>query len=117
MEGERIARASQLFQEAWMLLDNLEDLERRLLEPTRPESSPLLPADRKELRSYAVCVTNLARNLRVSLQNEVLGAHLRQEFGIRDAMLPQGAKFPLLGQAWLKKLLENRGTEPGPTGE
>ena len=50
MEDERIARARRLFQEAWMLLDNLEDLERRLPEPTRPESSPL-PADRKELRS------------------------------------------------------------------
>jgi hypothetical protein len=116
MEDERIARARRLFQEAWMLLDNLEDLERRLPEPTGPESSPL-PADRKELRSYEVCVTNLARNLRFGLQNEVLGAHVRQEFGIRDAMLPHGAKFPLLGQAWLKNLLEDRGTEPGPTGE
>ena len=116
MKDERIARASRFFQEAWILLDNLEDLERRLLEPIRPESSPL-PADSKELRSYAVCVTNLARNLRFSLQNEVLGAHLRQEFGVRDAMLPQGAKFPLLGQAWLKNLLEDRGTEPGPAGE
>jgi hypothetical protein len=69
----------------------------------------------RRLRSYAVCVTNLARNLRFSLQNEVVGAHLRQEFGVRDAMLPQGAKFPLLGQAWLKNLLEDR--EPGPTGQ
>jgi hypothetical protein len=116
MADERIARASQLFQEAWMLLENLEDLRRRLSEPNRPASGPL-PADWNELRSYAVCVTNLARNLRFSLQNEVLGAHLRKEFGIRDAMLPQGAKFPLLGQAWLKNLLEDQGTEPGPTRE
>ena len=114
MENERIARASQLFQQAWILLENLDDLERRLPEPNRPDSGQP-PGDWKELRSYAVCVTNLARNLRFSLQNEVIGAHRRKEFQVRDAMLPQGDKFPLLGQAWLQNLLEDSGTEPGST--
>jgi hypothetical protein len=112
MEDERIGRASQLFQQAWLLLDNLEDLERQLVEPNSQASGP---STAKELRSYAVCVTNLARSLRFSLQNEVIGAHRRKDFAVRAAMLPHGANFPLLGDAWLTKLLRDSGTEAGPT--
>ena len=114
MEDGRIARANQLFQQAWILLDNLEDLERGLARPNSQASEPT-PADWRELRGYAVCVTNLARSLRFSLQNEVIGAHRRAELGVRAAMLPQGTNFPLLGEAWLKKLLENSGTESDST--
>jgi hypothetical protein len=109
MQDERVTRAVELFQEAWMLLSNLTYLHRRLPDPQMPERG-MLPPDWNDLQSYAVCVDTLRIDLRLSLQNVVAGLDTRQEWKIREALLPPSAKqFPNDPQSYLRWLDETMG--------
>jgi hypothetical protein len=105
MQDERATSAVKLFQDAWVLLSDLTDLKGRLPEPNMPSRGPL-PADWNELRSYAVCVDMLRISLRLALRNVVTGLDARQEFQIRDAIMPSSVKFGRDAQAWLRSLDE-----------
>jgi hypothetical protein len=108
MPDERAIRAAELFQEAWMLLLNLNDLRVRLPEPNMP-SAGKLPPDWNEFRSYAVCVDTLRSALRTALLNVVTGLEFRNEQQIRTALLPSSAKYRRDAQAWLRWLDETMG--------
>ena len=115
MRDERIAKAIDLFQEAWMLLGNLAEVRRRLPPADMPPTGRL-PADWSEERSYAVCVHSLETGLRHALSSIIMGLDFRNEFDIRDAILPASAKSGLTGQAWLDHLDRLMGKEPPMTG-
>jgi len=115
MRDERIAKAIDLFQEAWILLGNLAEVRRRLPPADMPPTERL-PADWSEERSYAVCVHSLETGLRHALSSIIMGLDFRNEFDIRDAILPASAKFGLTGQAWLDHLDRLMGKEPPMTG-
>jgi hypothetical protein len=109
MQDERVTRAIELFQEAWMLLSNLTYLRRRLPDLQMPETG-MLPPDWDEFRSYAACVDALRIDLRLSLQKVVAGLDFRKEWEIRDALLPPSAKqFPNDPQSYLRWLDETMG--------
>jgi hypothetical protein len=110
MIDERTNRAVELFQEAWMLLLNLNDLRGRLPEPNMPSTSKL-PPDWNEFRSYAVCVATLRSALRTALLNVVTGLEFRNEQQIRTALLPSSAKYRRDAQAWVRWLDETMGPE------
>jgi hypothetical protein len=113
MKDERITRAAELFNEAWMLLNNLEDLERRLPPPDMPTTGGL-PPDWNEFRSYAVCVAILRGQLQFGFQQVMMGLDFRREFEIRQTLLPP--QFRLPGNLWLERLDEEEwggeGTQP-----
>jgi hypothetical protein len=111
MKDERIAKAIDLFQEAWMLLGNLAEVRQRLPPADMPPTGKL-PADWSEERSYAVCVHLLETSLRQALHNVVTGLDFRKEFQIRHTILPAEAKFGLTGQAWLDQRDKLMGEEP-----
>jgi hypothetical protein len=109
MQDERVTRANELFQEAWMLLSNLTYLCRRLPDPQMPKRGTL-PPDWNEFRSYAVCVDTLRIDLRLSLQKVITGLDSRREWEIREALLPPSAKqFPNDPQSYLRWLDETMG--------
>jgi hypothetical protein len=109
MQDERVTRAIELFQDAWMLLSNLTYLRRRLPDPQMPERG-MLPPDWNEFRSYAVCVDTLRIDLRLSLQKVIAGLDSRKEREIREALLPPSAKqFPNDPQSYLRWLDETMG--------
>jgi hypothetical protein len=106
MQDERITRAVELFQ-AWMLLSNLAELQRRL-PPANVPPTGKRPADWNEFRSYALCVELLKLHLSFGLDAAIKG--LRDpgsDFQIRSMLLPPSAKFPFHPDAWL----ERRGKE------
>lgn len=102
---ERVTRAIELFQEAWMLLSNLEDLRRRLPQPNLEDARPL-PSDWNDLRSYARCVEVLRAYIESGLKLAVQDVDIRNEHHIRSELLPPSAKFGLTGPAWLKGQLD-----------
>ena len=57
MQDERIAKAIDLFQEAWMLLGNLAEVRKRLPPPDMPPTGKL-PDDWSEERRQATSATN-----------------------------------------------------------
>jgi hypothetical protein len=115
MQDERVTRAIEVFQDAWMLLSNLTYLRRSLPDPEMPESGKV-PPDWDELRSYAVCIDTLRIDLRLSLQKVVTGLDARKELKIREALLPPSAKqFPNDPQSYLRWLDETMGGK-GPEG-
>jgi hypothetical protein len=100
MQDERATQAAALFHQAHRLLDDLIALRRRLPEPNMPIRGPL-PPDWNQFRSYAVCLETLAISLRQALWNIDKGLEFRNEWRIRDALMPPSAKFRLPGDLWL----------------
>jgi hypothetical protein len=87
-ENESTQQAARLFQEAWRLLADLTELQRRLPEPRLPTRPGPLPPDWDDARSYAQCVDSLRGSLEFSLQNIVTSLGFRNEWHIQSALLP-----------------------------
>ena len=104
-----VATTVRLFYEAWMLLSNLDDLRRRLLSPHTPLAAKP-PADWK-FRNYTECVEVLRGHLGFGLRTAMQGLDFRNEFPIREMLLPPSARFPLHRDAWLRWLDETGGGE------
>ena len=111
LQDERIKKAIALFQEAWTLLDNLKEVRQRLPLPEMPPAGKL-PADWNAERSYALCVHKLESHLYAAVRMVIMDLDIRNEFQIRESLLPPSAKFGLTGSAWLEERDRHMGEDP-----
>jgi hypothetical protein len=109
IQDERITKAIDLFQEAWMLLDNLSELRKRLPAANLSNTGGL-PADWNAERS-ADCVQKLEAYVQAGLQLVATDLDIRKEFEIRAALLQPSRKFGLTGQAWLEQRDQQMGND------
>ena len=87
-EDRNTQQAARLFQEAWRLLADLTELQRRLPEPRLPTRPGPLPSDWDDARSYAQCVASLRVSLDFSLNQIVSSLGFRNEWHIQRELLP-----------------------------
>jgi hypothetical protein len=111
-EYARAEDAVQLFHDAWNLLADLTALRRSLPGPTVALRDA--PANWSQLRSYTDCVEKLRRSLDLTLRRIIKDLELRDDWQIREALLPPpGSRFQVDLKSYLAQLDESI-EDPGP---